>query len=484
MRELSELTVQCANQLSISFPTQLPLFQAKPNWEHLAEWISAQPTPMTRQIAQKLADNLQYIPFENFLSQLRKTIDDFHQKSNGAPYILLLGESRPYKLKQGCSDQWIIGLALEHCGLREPVMILTHHTLNAWRINHPDITHVLMLDDASYSGHQKKDVLITLGEELTLSFYIGIPFMTQTAERTLMVQQSHFKELIFLDHAYMPSTWDILTTKEQDYVKAANIAFISDRQTITYFDHRFADYESCFQQIYDGSSLLGGEHIEDLMLLLGYTYIPYKKIFDDQLQLISNPDEYNTIAFNLVVPNDNKNFSGYLIPQIIPPYQLRLEEGKQSLRNAILKGKVGDRSVYPLIDPTIIEALPSALSPDECHVCYETHKIPTAKQLAYDEQLLTEYAKKNALQTAVQDSSVILDSDKSVLTEDDLFKTNDKSVSLPHTPSSLPNSATSVDISKRSPEEHSIPNTLFYHKPSPNNTLPNKAKPSMFCVVL
>ena len=395
MRKLSELTKQRATQLSISFPTQLPLFRAEPNREHLAEWVSAQLTPMTRQIAQKIVDNLGYIPFESFLSQLQKTVNDFHQKSNGASYILLLGESRQDKLEKGCSDQWIIGLALEHCGLREPEAILTHDSLKAWCASHPDITHILILDDASYSGTQKREVLTSLDSDSKLSIYLGIPFITQYAENTLLEQRSNFKELIFLNCNYMPSTWDILNSEERNYAKAAGIGYISPKQTITYFDHRFADFYSCFQQVYNGEDLLSGSHTRPLMNLLGYTY--NEQEVDDEIKLIDNVEEYNQIARDVVMPNYYQDFRAYLIPLIVPPYRLGLEEDKQSFRNAILEGKVGNRSPFPCIDQTLIPAPPNTLiSQEKHHIPYKPTKIPIEKQMEYDKQLVLKYAEKTA----------------------------------------------------------------------------------------
>lgn len=185
------------------------MFLGLPNTEHLAEWAESQVTPMSRRIANKMVENLQYIAYEVFLKQLQTTIDDFHQQLNDEPYILLVGELRRDKLAEGCSDLWIIGLALEYCGLKEPEAILTPSQLKAWKDTNTRTNKILMLDDASYSGTQKNSILSYFiyqenGLKLSeLSFYIGIPFMTVTAKNILLTWKTDFKELIILNHVKM-----------------------------------------------------------------------------------------------------------------------------------------------------------------------------------------------------------------------------------------------------------------------------------------
>lgn len=126
MINFSENVMDTASHLGIKFPTPLPLFRGAPNHQHLIDWVESQPTPMTRKIARKITENLQYITFEDFLKQLQQTINRFHQQIKNNPYVLIVGEVRPKKLEWGCSDQWMIGLALEYCGLKKPEAILTY----------------------------------------------------------------------------------------------------------------------------------------------------------------------------------------------------------------------------------------------------------------------------------------------------------------------------------------------------------------------
>jgi hypothetical protein len=391
MRHLSATIKTVANKLGIQFPTPLPLFLGSPNSSHLADWAESQITPIARKIAQKMVDNLQYIPFEAFLKPLQKTIHNFHEKLNDEPYVLLLGEFKPDKLKRGCSDQWMIGLALEYCGLKEPEIILTPDQLKSWQSTHPTVTNLLMLDDASYSGQQKKDILeyfVNRKNELKsheLSFYVGIPFMTHYAENQLSAMRLTFKNLIVLDHAYMPSTAEILDPKEIFYAEQTNIGYISHRQTLTYFDHRFADFYSCFQQIYDGSNLLMAESVH-MMRFLGYTFESQFAKKNKHLQLITDVDQYNTIAISLTDPNSWIPCSGYAIPTIIPPYQLHQYEGQENLEFAIKK--IGTRNSYPANDPKIDAILTKPIPQNIGFFRYKKSELSLEKQMAYDNAVM------------------------------------------------------------------------------------------------
>lgn len=393
MRHLSENTKAMANKLGIQFPTPLPLFRSSPKIEHLTDWAESQITPISRKIAYKMVANLQYIAFEDFLKQLQKTINNFHEKINDDPYVLLVGELRSDKLAKGCSDQWITGLALEYCGLKNPEAILTPNQLKAWQSTHTTVTNIFMLDDAAYSGEQKNCILGYFDDQKNeiksreISFYVGIPYMTHYAKNTLSAMNLTFKELIFLDHVYMASTADILDTKEIFYAKQANIGFISHRQTLTYFDHRFADFYSCFQQIYDGSNLLMTQS-DYMMRFSGYTFESELAKRNKNLQLITEVDQYNTIAISLTDPNNCINCSGYTIPKIIPPYQLHQYERKQDLARAVEFGKIGVRSPYLANDPEIAAILAKPASQNIRFFHYKKSTLSLEIQTEYDKAVM------------------------------------------------------------------------------------------------
>ncbi len=392
MPHFSDNTRNAANKLGILFPTSLPLFRGSPNIDHLADWAESQGTPMARQIAHKMVDNLQYIAFEDFLRQLQHTIDDFHQRVNSESYVLLVGELMFNKLADGCSDLWLIGLALEHCGLKEPVAILTPDQLQSYRSTHPSVTNILMLDDASYSGTQKGDILdyFKIKDQIKaneLSFFVGIPFMTRYAKEALSRRSGLFKELSFLNHVYMPSVIDVLDAKEIFYAKQANVGYVSSRQTLTYFDHRYADFFSCFQQIYDGSDLLSIQ-ITNMMNFLGYTFNTELAKKNKNLRLITDPEQYNALVNSLIAPNYNINYSGYTIPTIIPPYRLHSDKTRQELNRAIESGKIGNRTPYPARDLSVETMLSKSILPGSRSFHYKKSACSLEMQVGYDNALI------------------------------------------------------------------------------------------------
>lgn len=391
MRHLSEYTINTANKLGIQFPTPLPLFRGSPNLEHLADWAESQITPMARKIAHKVIENLQYIPFEDFLRQLQKTIDDFHQRVGTNPYVLLVGELRPYKLAHGCSDLWVIGLALEYCGLKEPDALLTPEQLLTYRHTHPTVTYILMLDDASYSGAQKGQMLDYFRDKETmktaeLSFYVGIPFMTQHAEERLSSRGDMFHELFFLKHMCMPSVLDVLDAKEVFYLKSAHIGYTNPGHTVTFFDHVLPDFFSFFQPIYLGSNLLASEIT--VMHFQGYTYDSEVAKTNKNIQLITDTEQYNTLACSLVAPNYGLDCSGYTIPKIIQPYQLHKAETRTCLNYAMGLGKVGNRTSYPARDPNVEVMLSKPISSSPRLFHYKKPTWALEIQIGYDNAVM------------------------------------------------------------------------------------------------
>lgn len=393
MQQLSKKTQAMASALGINFPTPLPLFRGSPNVKHLHDWAESQITPMARKIASKMVDNLQYITFEAFLKQLQTTINDFHQKINAEPYILLIGELRADKLAKGCSDQWIVGLAFEYCGLSEPAAILTPSQLETWRCSHPAVTKMLVLDDAVYSGEQKSHIWRYFRrhqkeiKSSELSVYLGFPYTTDYAKKSFSCDSGAFKEFSWLEHVIMPSTISALDDEELFYAKQAGIAHISCRHTLTYFDHRFADFRSCFQQIYKSSNLLMA-HSVDMMHFSGFTFDAVRAQSVKTIQLITDVEQYNSIAQALTDPNNAWDCPGLTIPHIISPYKLREKNDKQCLADAIHFEEVGMRSPYPALDPDVAIILSKVTDTPQSFFSYKKTMLSLDKQQGYDKAVM------------------------------------------------------------------------------------------------
>ncbi|MCC2666441.1 MAG: hypothetical protein K0S63_357, partial [Gammaproteobacteria bacterium] len=269
--------INIAAQAGINFPTILPLFKGTPKQEAIEEWVkNHQQNELVYAIAKKIARNINHIPFEKFLAQLKITVADFNTRVT-APYALWIPQNLASMLP-GCSDVWVIGLALEHCNLRWPEAVIRTDQLNIFLIENPQIRHILILDDAAYSGSHIQDELVRIFE-----FYeddneddktpqvsqcrllIGVPFITVVAKEK--IKKNLFLSTDLLAHIQIDLTKEILNKEEVAYLESNH--FPLNSKTLTYFDHRFPDCWSTLPHLEDGYHLLSSNVI-NYMLTQGY----------------------------------------------------------------------------------------------------------------------------------------------------------------------------------------------------------------------
>lgn len=386
-----------AEMNGIVFPTLLPLYRSAPVLEHLNEWAESQATPTLRKISHTLVKNINYIPFESFLKALKETITDFNQHIGDKPFILLIAENREDKLANGCSDQWVAGLAFEHCQLKQPTAIFNINQLRRYLKQNPTIPEmdILILDDASYSARQKSEALSDLISNFeisnfhinnfeendlkerfkTLHLWMGIPFMTEQANKAFAGFQKDFQEVTILTHQHMPLVIDFLTKDEQYYMKSIS-CFTPLKVTLTWFDHRFPDDFSTFASLYWGKSLIDAS-ISKYMAFLGY----------DAEEMEVN--EYNGMVSELFAPN---YLPYYNIPRVLPPYHLGCYEGGVKLCQALIENSLGEETPYhELISKdlqAIIIKLRAGATPNERVHGYKRPALEEGKQLAFDESIL------------------------------------------------------------------------------------------------
>lgn len=352
--------IQMANKIDIRFPTQCPIFSSPPNIERLQDWAESQPTLMQRKIAKSVVNNINYISYDLFLEQLKKTVDDFKQKNRDVPYVLVVAEHREDKLKRGCSEQWVTGLAIEYCDLPQPEAIVTTNQLNDYLQKKPDVQSILILDDAAYSGAQKQIALeelfkpdvqmqYLLDPKPKYNLFLGIPYLTQVAEARIVKSHPCFTPHV-LKHNMMPSVMSVLTEEEQLYVKRLEYGFCSPSRTLTYFDHRFADEFSVAQQIKSGRELCE-RFSPELMRYAGYTTVASVAENDPRIQLVDG--EYNRLVTDLVLPNNGESFEWYNIPRIFPPYYFHQEGEPEKIRLAMKDGHIGLKTSVEIHNPAI-----------------------------------------------------------------------------------------------------------------------------------
>lgn len=423
MRDLSENIINMGKQAGIIFPMCLPLYDNPPNSEYLTQWASSQATPMLRQIAATIVAKLRYISFDTFLSKLQQTVNDFNQQIKDRPYVLLVAEHRKYKLENGCSDQWVSGLALEYCKLKEPTAILTLAEFPDY-LKSNEVDHILLLDDAAYSGTQKVDAMTYLvtqdvwqhtidrehAEKIKkISCYIGIPFVTRYAVERFYQEQYKFYNVVFLAHEIIPVMPDILSEKEWLYANKIDTHYISNCHALIYFDHKFPDFYSAFQSIYTGFSLCAVE--DKLMHFYGYTCQetvarpPY-------ITQIKTAQEWNNLFLKWISPNFGADRHGYTIPTIIPPYQLHRYDIRQELKQAIEANKVGRRNLniahHADVQSLVMSTKPCATQA----IIYRKPELPLDVQIEFDKAvfhdrwLITTYSEEKEL---IKKTSLVTD---------------------------------------------------------------------------
>lgn len=289
--------------------SSLPPTSNRPNDTGLKQWSDSQITPMLRQISNKMISNLKYISFATFVFQLNHTVQDFHAQSRNEPYVILIAEDDAHKRDKGCSDDWVVSLAFEKTNLREPHAILTLDSINEdYLKDNPTIKHVLVLDDAAYSGDQKMRAMRDFFKQCVsvneLSVHMGLIYLSEIAKSNI---QSINPNLLFLTHENMPSIGAALNKHETSYLKKLDNTFDFNLM-LTYFDHRYADALSAYQPIYYGDNLFPAANIHQLVNVLGHSSQP-----------ALSDNEFDCLARSLRPAGPSS--PGYTIPRITAPYK-------------------------------------------------------------------------------------------------------------------------------------------------------------------
>ncbi|WP_058506216.1 hypothetical protein [Legionella quinlivanii] len=334
--------------VGIHFPSVKPLFSCPPNPEVLKAWQAYQcqfELPESASISQKIIDNVNYVSFETFMTQLQATIAAFNQACD-EPYILLITQDTLGKLDEGASEQWVSGLALEECGLRWPTAMTTSLSLDACLARHPQVRKILILDDAAYSGtHMARELfnlrnLRNVDSSSKYSFYFGIPFISKQSRRIVEEGPGSCKSnftSVCLPHQTIPLIEDLLTEEEKK--AAPRLDNLQLTVGLTYFDHKMPDYRSASTLLEQGIFL---KPTMDCLMEIEHI-IPGNRAPRPGKTRIETPEEwnerYNQFAANRYIP---------WIPKVICPYKLKNDEEQQALRKAVDSKRVGNRTSYSL----------------------------------------------------------------------------------------------------------------------------------------
>ncbi len=150
------------------------------------------------------------IPYEKFRSALRNTFAETLQTilrspENEREYVIIADSE--YK-----STNWAASHVLDLMSIHPPSAIVRREMLGGYLSNHPTIKHVVMIDDASYSGKQASSYIFHYEGTKDKVFHINIPYMTSYAKGKIK------KALIDknFDKFFFPKGQLLLSYKELD----------------------------------------------------------------------------------------------------------------------------------------------------------------------------------------------------------------------------------------------------------------------------
>ena len=154
LRELQQEINQRGWNILLNLNTPRPSNETPIDKEAAEEWIQAHEGQRERALARRLVDKLRYVSFKEFTEKLAQSTHQFNKKLSSFPsseqkYLMLI--LRP-ELKK--SDRWVASMAFpELTQWPEEILPDGSQALDYLR-KHPEIRHIVIFDDASYSGSQ------------------------------------------------------------------------------------------------------------------------------------------------------------------------------------------------------------------------------------------------------------------------------------------------------------------------------------------
>lgn len=247
------------------------------------KWIMGHPKKY-RGFAKKIIDHIQHISFTKFLKVLKTSVDSFNfylkgLKDDQQEFVIVVPNMR--------SNLWVTELAMKSFQKR-PVDIITMDNLSQFLKDHPQVNKVVTLDDAAYSGHQLSGYLGNIDatiqgvrgsiSENKTSIHVILPYGTRSGIRRI---KDSGKNVMISHHQTMLSALElsklgVFTEGEKkrleelisvDQIDSDMVRLYTT--TLTYFDHKIADYVSTIRDplvgkhLYKGGS--GPQFIKDVV---------------------------------------------------------------------------------------------------------------------------------------------------------------------------------------------------------------------------
>lgn len=261
-----------------------PLFTNTINQKQAVLWINNHPLEQ-QGLAKKIIENINHVSFEEFKAQLKICVESFNDQllyypTRARRYVLVLPELT------GKSNPWVFSHALKFFNiLPEKVVRINDLSTYLENCDTDETINLVFMDDASYSGTQMKydlDLANYAASETNANIRVHclIPFMTKRAHELLSSHNEtffgHFKIIPSIQHLFNDTEKEILqdnNINSQDPEKRVHINW--PEMTLTYFDHKIADWKSTFSTILKQGRTINNYNCK--IPFVPFTIEPYKK---------------------------------------------------------------------------------------------------------------------------------------------------------------------------------------------------------------
>ncbi len=225
--------------VKINFDPQTPAKSTASNNELVNNFLNKIDDPIKKAAEQMIAEKVleQHISHGQFVNTLEnKTLPALSTLIGNEKYIVIIDKGR--------SNEWVFELAAKKLG-NLPTNVFDNEidALNFIK-NNPDIAHIVLFDDGSYSGSQMFAHVTNLKNELPTNVQVNlaIPYMTTKAANILENQGANI-----LPYQTMPSITELFNADEIKILNEGGINTDSphlDSWVLTTFDHKIGDPKS------------------------------------------------------------------------------------------------------------------------------------------------------------------------------------------------------------------------------------------------
>lgn len=237
---IDPLKVEQQKEIKYSIPINKRVRQPLENLEKHTDWIPTDNKPFSQ--AQKAITKATKLgSYDKFELAVKASFSDTLQSIYASPpdqrkYVIIADDA-------GKSTNWVTAHLHELMSVHPPTDIVSRENLANFLQENPEVKHIVMVDDGTYSGEQAAYYIKKMeGLSKDHMFHVTIPYMTaygkdklvKTLKRKHYAYQMHdrqvmhsYQELVDLGHIFS-FTGKVLVNKE----KLSNIAELSNEEAL------------------------------------------------------------------------------------------------------------------------------------------------------------------------------------------------------------------------------------------------------------